>query len=163
MDDQNIKSTFSPKSDLVLSEIMEKNKLQGRSVEFLLEKITMFFSRGEISEKKMVDSVRKETGVPQKIALQIVTEIKNNIIPTLWNNLPEEEKEKLLHQKMPGKTPSPKLDTEKSEKKGVPKNPKIEPHNQVVQKRRLSNKLPPKKSPSLNKISKPDSYREPIE
>ena len=161
MDSQNIKSTFSPKSDLALSEIMKKNKLQGSSVEFLLEKITMFFSRGEISEKKMVDSVRKETRVPQKIAVEIATEIKNNIIPTLWNNLSEEEKEKLLHQKIQKKKPSVGLNAEKKE---APRATKMKLSNQAPQKINSSNnKLPPKKSPPVNKISKPDSYRESIE
>lgn len=144
MDDQNIKSTFSPKSDLTLAEIMKKNNLEGASVGFLLEKITMFFSRAEISEKEMTSLIQKETGVSQKIAAQIALEIKNTLIPTLWNNLSQEEKESLLHEK--------KVVVEETEE-----TPKM-----------AFSLEPPKKSApptsTVNKISDgPDSYRESIE
>jgi len=97
--EQNIGSTFSPKSDLVRAEIMKKNNMEGSSTGFLLEKITMFFSRAEISEKEAITSIQKELGISQKVAGQIMVEIKNTLIPTLWNNLSQKDRESLSHIK----------------------------------------------------------------
>ena len=141
MDNQNIKSTFSPRSDLVLTEIMRKNNLEGGSVGFLLEKITMFFSRAEISEQEMISSIQKEVGVSQKIAEQMATEIKNRIIPTLWNNLSEKDREFLMHEKKPA----------------------VEAPEEIVQEKTPTKSAPPASTPTINKKSSgPDRYREPI-
>jgi hypothetical protein len=96
---QNISSTFSTKSDLILSEIMKKNNLNGEVAEILLTKFTMFFSRGEISEKEMIDSIQKEIEVSQKTAEQIVEEIKNNLIPTLWDKMLQGGEKSVINDK----------------------------------------------------------------
>lgn len=139
MNDRNIRSTFSPKSDLALAGIMKKNNLEGSSIGFLLEKITMFFSRAEISEKEMISSIQKEIGISPKMASQIATEIKNTLIPTLWNNLSPEEKESLLHGK------KVKVGDVLSREKTMPSNAKKDFDYE-----------PPKKSGG------PDKYRESI-
>ena len=152
MDNQNIKSTFSPKSDLVLAEMMKKNNLEGGSVGFLLEKITMFFSRAELSEKEVISSIQKELGVSLKTAGQIAAEIKKILIPTLWNNLSQKEKDSLLHTK---KAEEPEKTEDISPQKiAMPSDTK----NNFDYK-------PPKKSmPPVNKKSDgPNKYREPIE
>lgn len=149
MGNQNIKSTFSPKSDLVLAEMMKKNNLEGNSVGFVLEKITMFFSRAEISEKETINSVQKELGVSKKTAEAIAVEIKDALVPTLWNNLPQEEKESLLHTK--------KLEElEKIPTQEIPIS---------SDSKKIFNFEPPKKSPPPvnKKTDGPDKYRETIE
>jgi|SRR3989344_1439977 len=156
MDNQNIKSTFSPKSDLVLAKIMKKNNLEGSSVEFLLEKITMFFSRAEISEKEMINSIQKEVGVSQKIAGQIATEIKNTLIPTLWNKLSEKEKESLLHIK--------KEVVEATEETLPQKIPASSDIKNDFGDEPPKKSVPPPSVPTVNKKYKePDKYKEPIE
>ncbi len=57
----------------------------------------MYFSRKEITEKNMIDLIEKEVHIPKQIAEQIAKDIKEKIIPTLWNKMPETEREKLLN------------------------------------------------------------------
>src|SRR3989338_5848137 len=107
MDFENISSTFSPKSDLILAGIMKKNNLgeRGDIAELILTKITMLFSRTEISEKEMIDSIQKELNLSQQTAKQIINELINDAIPTLWDKMPQEEREALI-KKSEGK-PAP--------------------------------------------------------
>jgi len=156
MDNQNIKSTFSPKSDLALAEIIKKYNLNNIDVKFLIEKLTMFFSRKEISDEEMTNSIQKESGVSQEVAEQIALEIKNTLIPTLWNNLSQKDKESLLHTRK-----QTVEETEEIMPENIPMAPDI--------KKRLNNKSP-KKSTSepliptvYKKSSKTDKYREPTE
>ncbi len=156
MDNKNIKSTFSPKSDLVLAEIMKKNNLEGSSVSFLLEKITMFFSRAEISEKEMISSIQKEASVSQKVAGQIAAEIKNTLIPTLWNNLSQKDRESLLHTKQ-----EVVEEIEETLPKKIPASSDIKNNFDTEPPKKT---VPPVSAPTVNKKSDgPDKYREPIE
>ncbi|MDP3882782.1 MAG: hypothetical protein Q8Q48_01870 [Candidatus Staskawiczbacteria bacterium] len=185
MDNQNIKSTFSPKSDLALAEMMKKYNLGGSPVEFSLEKITMFFSRAEISEKEMINSIQKEVGVSQKIAGQIATEIKNTLIPTLWNNLSEKEKESLLHVKkevaeeteeivpekiltiepeIPEPVPEPKAELNfKPSTAPAPQKKPGRPKKFFYNTDNTPDLQPKKPAEEKPKRSGPDNYREPVE
>jgi hypothetical protein len=152
MDDQNINSTFSGKSDIVLAEIMKKNNLEGRTVKLLLTKLTMFFSRDEISEKEVASSLQKEANISQEVADKITAEIKNRLIPTLWDRLPPEEKEKLLSQ-------IPKMKESDDEETELPK---TKPQPEI---KKTFAEAPPQKraSPVTKKSEESDRYREAIE
>jgi len=158
--EQNIGSTFSPKSDLVRAEIMKKNNMEGSSTGFLLEKITMFFSRAEISEKEAITSIQKELGISQKVAGQIMVEIKNTLIPTLWNNLSQKDRESLSHIKNEVATEGAE-ETEETLPKKIPTSSDIK-NNLDVEPPKKS--VPPSSVPAVNRKSDgPDKYREPIE
>ena len=97
MELNNIGSTFSFKSDITLSEIIKKNNLDETETTLLLTAITMYFSRNEISEKDMIDLIEKEIHIPRQTAEQIAKDLKEKVIPTLWNKMPEAERERLLN------------------------------------------------------------------
>ena len=189
MDLQNISSTFSPKSDLLLSEIMKKNNLDGNDIaEIILTKITMLYSREEISEKETVDFIQKEVKVSQQVAEQIAEKIKNNLIPTLWDKMPKEERDALLRKREGAPLPVTKKpdfpNVEENEKflnKNKPPITSKEPLDttqddnikkpikkfQTPEKESYSedNSKIPKKSaqPKMPKSDGPDKYREPVE
>lgn len=182
MDTQNIASTFSSKSDLILADIMKKNNIKGDVAEILLTKFTMFFSRGEISEKGLIDSIQKELNTAPRMAEQIAAEIKNKLVPTLWDKMPKEERDSLLWGKNPKiksetliltKTMTPTGITdidltdenfakpsEYAERKPVPQ-PEKKPD---MPKRPVPSQKPFNPAPvRQNKPIGKDTYREPIE
>jgi len=189
MDLQNISSTFSPKSDLTLAEIMKKNNLDGNDIaEMILTKITMSFSREEISEKEMVDFIQKEVKISQQAAEQIAKEIRNNLIPTLWDKMPKEERDVLLRKKEGAPLPVTKKpdfpNVEENEKflnknkpPLIPKKPLDMTQDDNIRKSKEKFQTPekelysednskiPKKSaqPKMPKPNGPDKYREPVE
>lgn len=172
MENLNIISTFSPKSDLILSGIIKKYNLQKNFADFFLVKITMFFSRSEISEKEAISSIQKELAVSKKIAEQIMTDIKNAIIPTLWNNLSPEEKDILLHTK---NVEEQEIDEEENTEFmtklkppiGVTAKPQITNNEIMLEKPEIIDNKFKERKENKETIEKPkkqsDSYREPIE
>lgn len=100
-----IASTFSPKSDLILNNILKKYNLgePGDASELILTKLTMKFSRGEITEKDIAESIQTELRLTSQNSQQITQELKN-IIPTLWDKMPKEERDVLLNEKEKGST-----------------------------------------------------------
>ena len=170
---QNISSTFTNKSDTVLSEIMAKYKLEESSEEIikklnegpainvlLLTKFTMSFSRGEISEKEFVDSISKETNISQQIAEQVTKEIIENIIPTLGKH--SEEKKNI---DVPAK-----IKTIKSISEIIKKPDQNSADIMTYEKLKSKKTLSPKKlerdikpTPKPKQQSGPNKYREPIE
>ena len=170
---QNISSTFTNKSDTVLSEIMAKYKLEESSEEIikklnegpainvlLLTKFTMSFSRGEISEKEFVDSISKETNISQQIAEQVTKEIIDNIIPTLGKH--SEEKKNI---DVPAK-----IKTIKSISEIIKKPDQNSADIMTDEKLKSKKTLSPKKlerdikpTPKPKQQSGPNKYREPIE
>ena len=47
--------------------------------------------------------MQKEINIPAQTAEKIAQEIKSNLIPTLWDKMPQEEKEALLHRNVNAK------------------------------------------------------------
>jgi hypothetical protein len=187
---KNIASTFSPKSDLILTELMKKHDLgeRGDIAELILTKYTMFFSRGEISEIDMINSIQKDLNLPPEKAKQISTELITKIIPTLWDKMPKEERDALLNKKEkevvePRALPKTKppigfsgiIEKEKPLiKEDFKKEEKLrekEINPDIKKPKRIKKSLLPKKTEEIEKlIPKPkqqktgsDSYREPIE
>jgi len=163
MDTKPIASTFSPKSDIKLTQIMEKYNLHGRDVNFVLTKLTMFFSRGEITEKELINFLQKEINVSPQTAEQISKEIKNNLIPTLWDKMPEEEKESLLHQKIETAN-NLNEDEEKNEVSDPNKDfHKNNPPPKKIKDFETIEKIAPQENKKPIQKTSPDNYREPIE
>lgn len=175
MELKNIGSTFSSKTDALLSEIIQKNNLNEDETTLLLTAITMFFSRQEISEKEMVDLIQKEVNIPPQAAEQIAKEIREKLIPTLWDKMPKEERDALLNKKIETNNNLNKSE----EKTDFDIFPKVKPMEKVNEpeipaptpktkpKPRGRSRLPKKnleeiKSPAQQRTG-PDSYREPIE
>lgn len=183
MNTQNISSTFSSKSDIILSDIMKKNNLKGDIAEILLTKFTMFFSRGEITEKELIDSIQKEINVPPQTAKQIAVEIKSNLIPTLWDKMPKEERESLLATIKTPTFSDVENNKENLQKERAPatirpirpvpsdlKLEEIKKPTTIIKKNRRNNveieninKIPKKPIMPTQQTRVPDNYREPIE
>lgn len=177
MDTKPIASTFSEKSDSILAEIMQKNKLAGSDITIIFTRITMSFSRGEIDEGQMIDSIQKETNVSAQAAQQIAVEIKNRLISTLWDKMSEEEKESLLSNKnsnsvLPKNETAPAFINIKDNKKLLEKERGNipPPIKQTKGKSTLPKKTkapieiePEEVIPQSKQLKGPDSYREPIE
>lgn len=174
MDFQNIGSTFSSKSDLILSEILEKYNLgePGDISELVLTKLTMLFSRGEILEKELIETIQKEVNVSQKTAAEIAKEIINNLIPTLWDKMSEKDKSALLGEKTENQEENPLPVVKKPEFINVEQNAEAENKNKMQKNinkpieisEKEKSKLPKKPITSqAPKPSGPDNYREPIE
>jgi len=165
MELKNISSTFSSKTDALLSEIIQKNNLNEDETTLQLTAITMFFSRNEISESQMLDLIQKEIKVSPQTAEQIAKEIKEKLIPTLWNKMPETEKNLLLYGNKV-KTE----ETKKIEKTDTDIFPKVEMpvpkgKNKFTLKKieKISASGGEKQAPQIKPRTEPDSYREPIE
>ena len=127
---------------------------------YLIEKLTMFFSRSEISEKELIDSIQKELGVPQKTAKQIAEEIKNTLIPTLWNNLSQKDRGSLLYTKKQEEKPK---EIKKTTSEKLPMSSDIE-NNLRLESELPKKSVPPLSALTINKKSDgPDRYRESIE
>lgn len=150
MEFKNIASSFSFKSDAILSEIMEKYNLDMDKAMLPLTAITMYLSRNEISEKEAVDLIKKEFNVSQQTAEQITKEIKNNLIPTLWDRMPDAEREALLNNKK-----APTFLNAENNKSGL---------EAPIKKSAGASRLPKKdfQPEKPRQSSGPDSYREPI-
>jgi len=189
MDLQNINSTFSPKSDLILTDLMKRYSLgePGDLSELILTKLTMSLSNKEITENENVRLLREELNLSQQIAEQITEEIKNNLIPTLWDKMSEKEKESLLEDKNKKIDPSifkapafiniednKKLlkEEKQPEKISIPKKNEIsaktikKPTKELKEAENVEDVNSLSKNPlkpERPKSSRPDSYREPIE
>lgn len=98
MDTNPIGSTFSQKSDVILSEIMNKHNLVGFDITLLLTRLIMYFSHDRITNEEMTDSIQKDLNIPQQTAAQIAEELKT-IIPTMWDKMQAEERERLANKK----------------------------------------------------------------
>lgn len=148
MDFQNIGSTFSSKSDLILSEIIKKNNLNEDAAIIPLTAVIMYFSRNEISSAQMIDIIKKEFNISQQAAQQIAKEMQEKIIPTLWNYAPVNEKTRpeAVEAVVPvPQEPKQEIVKPKRAKKVIPE---ISPVPPAVEKPRQS--------------SGPDRYREPL-
>lgn len=188
MEGQPIASTFSAKSDAILSEIITQNKLDVEIATYVLTKLTMYFARQEISEQEMVTGIQNELKTTAQTAATIAEGLKK-IIPTLWNHMPEEERKALLGEdratslpkksmSFPGASSGPaflnvednaKLLHEDRESAVPPTNPNTTPQKSAPPKTfqepaiEEGGKLP-KKSLVQNqpKKSGPDKYREEV-
>lgn len=161
MNFENIASTFSTKSDLILAEIMKRYNLgePGDLAELVLTKLTMSFSREEVSKKEVASFVQKELNLPQQTAEQITEELINKIIPTLWNKMPKKEGgEEILPKTQPLSGIKKSINVSKALNKKINKpTPPPVKKRKIIKKKSVLPQNPQKKS------NKKDSYREPIE
>lgn len=179
---QIISSTFTEKTDLLLSELMQKYKLEEpleKTIKKIKEgkpdntliftKIIMDFYRQKISDKELADLLQKEFAVSQQIAEQISKEIIDNIIPTLWEAEKENVREKdnsLYNNKnthIAQKTPLKNL--EKSEIKKSDHNPIRSKEKDITAPKEIKNFDRPSPKADQQKTiknNKSDKYREQI-
>lgn len=193
MDEQqknNIRVIFTAKANSALDGIVKNFNLEETTEEFLkkteagkfsneviIDHLAKDFSIGKISEKDLINSLQKETGVPQQTAEKISKEIITNIIPFL-EKVPEEKlqdpnfveqlEEKILGQKKGNLW----------EEKDTDIFPKIKPTASVVKpiekitppakkserfKKPIVSEKTEKPAPQIKQSKGPDSYRESIE
>jgi len=181
--EQNISSTFTLKSDAILSDIMSKygleeseeemiRKLRGGIMdnELTLTKLTMYFSRKEISKEELVGRIQKEVNVPGQKAEKIADEIINKLVPTLGKHLEYEGEKKPVPLAIAN---NEKITTEEKSSFRLEKTP-ITDDSPAPKSQKRTDWLagtPAKRTAPIIKESLPqtkqprgpDNYREPIE
>lgn len=184
VEEKNIRIVFTERADLVLLEIMKrynleendekraKNLKEGRvSNIVIIDRLTKEFAKKIISEKSLIDSLKKDLEISQQTAEKIAKDITNNLVPLLKKYSEEEltkiRKEETIEEKTVVATPiKPPIGLEKTPKEEVSKLTSEKP--QVSKKSsftELTEKTIPekKKNKDIKTTKKEDIYREPIE
>lgn len=195
MDKQkNIRIIFTEKSDSALEELIKKFGLEknyeqtGKSAITIISPLIKDCAREEISEKNLVNSLKKDLEVSQPTAEQIAKEILENIVPFMVkapeerfedSAFREETAKKVFGEEKP--VGQVQIKNPAREEKDLDIFPKVAPPAGVVEKKEeIKSKLtvPAKriKKPTIEETkekfkepvtktvqrSGPDNYREPI-
>lgn len=174
---QNIIVPLSEKADLVVSNLIERHGLEENEEETLkklkenklfnssiIVKLTRDFVKETISEKELVESLKKGLEIPQQAAEKISKDIINNLVPLL-EKIPEKELRETKTEKEVGGGPTitmpvkPPIDLEKvPPKKEIP-----EPtFNKPLQVKKPPTPKIPEEIKETKTSKKGDTYREPI-